>query len=121
MGAALGLVMAPAVTRWLGAWRVVAFGFALFLLGLVGLGLVVYVRDFIQANLDFGITFVEERVGVSSVITMTMILAIPLGLAFSLVSVGARAVMNEAAPQHAQGRVFAMQMAAGDFLSLLPL
>ena len=121
IGAGAGLLLAPPLARLIGSWRVVAFGFVLFLLGLVGLGLVVYVRDFLEANLDLGITFVEERVGVSSVITVTMILAIPLGLAFSLVSVGARAVMNEAAPWQAQGRVFAVQMAAGDFLSLLPL
>ena len=121
MGAALGLVLAPPLSRWLGAWRVVASGFALFLLGLVGLGFVVYVRDFIQSNLDLGISFVEDEVGVSSVITVSMLLAVPLGLAFSLVSVAARVVMNEHARPEAQGRVFAVQMALGDFLSLLPL
>lgn len=121
IGAALGLVLAPPVSRWLGAWRIAAFGFALFLLGLVGLGLVVYVRDFIQSNLDLGISFVEDEVGVSSVITVSMLLAVPLGLAFSLVSVAARVVMNERAQPEAQGRIFAVQMALGDFLSLLPL
>lgn len=121
IGAAIGLVLAPPASRWFGAWRVVAFGFALFLLGLVGMGLVVYVRDFIKANLDFGISFVEREVGVSSVITVSMLLAIPIGLAFSLVSVAARVVMNEHAPPEAQGRIFAVQMAVGDFLSLLPL
>ena len=121
MGAALGLLLAPPLSRWLGAWRVVAFGFALFLMGLVGMGFVVYVRDFVQSNLDLGISFVEKEVGVSSVITVSMLLAMPLGLAFSLVSVAARVVMNEHARPEAQGRVFAVQMALGDFLSLLPL
>jgi len=55
------------------------------------------------------------------VITVSMLLAVPLGLAFSLVSVAARVVMNEHARPEAQGRVFAVQMALGDFLSLLPL
>ena len=121
LGAALGLALAPPLIRWLGAWRVVAFGFALFLTGLVGLGLVVYVRDFIQSNLDIGISFLEDEVGVSSVITVSMLLALPLGLAFSLVSVAARVVMNEHARPEAQGRVFAVQMALGEFLSLAPL
>lgn len=121
IGAGLGLVLAPPLSRLMSAWRVVAFGFALFLLGLVGLGLVVYVRDFIQSNLDFGISFVEDEVGVSSVITVSMLLALPLGLAFSLVSVAARVVMNERARPEAQGRVFAVQMALGEVLSLLPL
>ncbi len=121
IGAVLGLLLAPALARASGSWRVAALGFVLFLLGMVGLGLVVYVRAFLVANLDLGITFVEDRAGVSSVITAAMFLAIPLGLAFSLVSVGTRAVLNEATLQQAQGRVFAVQMAAGDFLSLLPL
>lgn len=121
IGAGLGLVLVPLLVRLASAWRVAALGFALFLAGLVGLGLVVYVRDFIQAHLDLGISFVEREVGVSSVITVTMLLAIPLGFAFSLVSVAARVVMNEQAPPEAQGRVFAVQGALGDFLSLPPL
>lgn len=121
IGAGLGLLLTPLLARFIGAWRAVAFGLAVFLLGLVGLGLVVYVRDFIQANLDFGMTFVEREVGVSSVITVTMLLAIPLGFAYTMISVAGRSVLNEQAPQEAQGRVFAVQMALGDFLSLLPL
>lgn len=121
IGAGLGLVLVPIAARLFGAWRVVAFGFATFVIGLIGLGLVVYVRDFLLNNLDFGIGFVEDEVGVSSVITVTMLLAIPLGLSFTLTSVAARVVMNEQAPPDAQGRVFAVQMAIGDFLSLLPL
>lgn len=121
IGAGMGLIMAPPLARWFGSWRVVAIGFTVLMLGLIGLGLVVYVRDFIQSNLDFGITFVEEEVGVSSVITVSMLLAMPVGFAFTLVAVAARVVMNEEAPQEAQGRVFAVQMAVGDFLSLLPL
>jgi MFS family permease len=121
IGAALGLLLVPLAARLFGAWRVVAFGFAVFLAGLVGLGLVIYVRDFLLENFDFGIGFVEDEVGVSSVITVTMLLAVPLGFAFTLVNVAARVVMNEQAPQEAQGRVFAVQMAIGDTLTLLPL
>lgn len=121
IGAGVGLLAVPLLARLFGAWRVVAFGFALFLVGLIGLGLVVVVRDFIIRNLDFGIGFVEEQVGVSSVITVTMLLAIPLGFAFTLVSVAARVVMNEQAPQEAQGRIFAVQMALADAVSLVPL
>ena len=50
-----------------------------------------------------------------------MMLAIPLGLSFTMLNVATRVVMNEQAPLEAQGRIFAMQMALGDFLSLLPL
>jgi MFS family permease len=121
IGAGLGLLLVPLMARLFGAWRVVAFGFATFVIGLAALGLVVYVRDFLLENLDLGIGFVEEEVGVSSVITVTMLLAIPLGFAFTLTNVAARVVMNEQAPQEAQGRIFAVQMAIGDALSLIPL
>lgn len=121
IGAVLGLLFVPLAARVLGAWRVVGLGFALFMVGLIGLGLVVYVRAFILDNVDIGIGFVEDEVGVSSVITVTMLLAIPLGFAFTVVNVAARVVMNEAAPPEAQGRIFSVQMAIGDLLTLVPL
>ncbi len=121
IGAALGLVFVPVGVRALGVWRVVTFGFATLLVGMLGLGLLVYVRDFIIQNVNFGFGFLEFDVGVPSVITMAMLLAIPLGFAYTLVSVGARVVMNQQAPLEAQGRVFAVQAAVGDTLSLLPL
>lgn len=120
-GAGLGLLLTPPLARLIGAWRAVALGFALFLLALMGLGLVVYVRDFIQENFDFGISFIEDRFGLASVITVTMLLAIPIGFAFTTVGVAGRSVLNQQAPQEAQGRVFAVQLALGDFFSLLPL
>jgi MFS-type transporter involved in bile tolerance (Atg22 family) len=122
IGAAVGLLLVPLLARLFGAWRVVAFGYAVLLLGLVGLGLIVYVRDYLIQNVDLGsIGFVEREVGVSSVITATMMLAVPLGFAFTLVTVASRVVMNEDAPEEAQGRVFAVAQAIGDTLSLLPL
>lgn len=121
IGAGVGLLVAPILARLFGSWRVVAVGFVILLLGLMGLGLVVLVKDFVKETLDFGLTFVENEVGVNSVITMTMILAIPIGFAFTLVRVAAGAVMNEEAPEETQGRVFAVQGSLADFLSLLPL
>jgi MFS family permease len=121
IGAAVALLIVPVMSRFLGAWRVAALGFVLLLLGLFGLGFVVYLRDVILENVDLGIGFVEEEVGVSSVITVTMLLAVPLGFAFTLVGVAARVVLNEQAPPEAQGRVFAVQVAIGDLLSLVPL
>lgn len=121
IGAVLGLLITPLLARVFGAWRIVVAGFAVFVVGLIALGLVVYVRSFLLENVDLGIAFVEEEVGVSSVITVTMLLAIPLGLAFTVLNIAARVVMNEQAPPEAQGRIFAVQMAIGDFVALLPL
>jgi MFS family permease len=121
IGALVALVLTPPLARWFGAARVSAVGFVLYVLGIIGLGLVVFVRDFLLDNVDLGLTFVEEEVGVSSVITMAMILAIPVGFAATVVGVAGKAVLNQEAPQGKQARVFATQSALSDALSLLPL
>ena len=121
IGAGVGLLAVPVLIRLIGAWRVAAGAFFVFVLGLAALGLVVYVKTFITDNFDFGISFLEDNFSLASVITVTMLLAIPLGLSFTILNVATRVVMNEQAPQEAQGRIFAMQMALGDFLSLIPL
>jgi len=123
IGALLALVVTPPLARWAGAARMAALGFVLYVLGIVALGLIVYVRDFIVDHVELGIPLVEREVGVSSVdiVTMAMILAIPLGFAATVVGVAGKAVLNEEAPEGKQGRVFATQGALSDALSLLPL
>jgi MFS family permease len=123
IGAGVALLLTPPLARWLGALRVALVGFVLYVLSIMGLGLVVFVRDFILDNLDLvtGLEFVEREVGVSSVITMAMILAIPVGFAATMAGVAGRAVLNQEAPEGKQGRVFATQSALSDAFSLLPL
>jgi MFS family permease len=121
IGAGIGLILVPFAARLLGAWRLVLFGFILYVVGLIALGFVVLVRDFIVQNFDLGVSFVENDVGISSLITVTMIIAVPVGFANTIVAVAARVVMNEQAPPEAQGRVYAVQTAIADALALVPL
>jgi len=121
IGSLLALLLTPLLARMLGASRAAALGFVLLLLGFIGLGLVVYVRAFILDHLDLGISFVEDKVGVSSVITIAMILAVPVGMAVTMVLVACKAVLNQEAPPGTQARVFATQSAVSDALSLPPL
>ena len=121
VGALVALVLTPPLARRFGAVRVAAVGFLLYVLAIAGLGLVVYVRDFLLDNVDLGLAFVEREVGVSSVITMAMILAIPAGFAATVVGVAGKAILNQEAPEGKQARVFATQTALSDALSLLPL
>ena len=121
IGALLALLITPLLARWLGATRVAAAGFVMYVLGIAGLGLVVYVRDFLLQNVDLGLAFVERQVGVSSVISMAMLLAIPVGFAATMVGVAGKAVLNQEAPEGKQARVFATQTTLSDALSLLPL
>ena len=123
IGALFALVLTPPLARRLGAAKTAALGFVLYVLGIVGLGLIVYVKDYIVAHMELGLPFVEREVGVSSVdiVTMAMILAVPIGFAATIVGVAGKAVLNEEAPEGKQGRVFATQSALSDALSLLPL
>lgn len=123
IGAGIGLLLAPMIARLMGAWRSLVFGFGMFLISVIALCVVVYVRNFLHdhVQLDPGIGFVEREVGVSSVLTITMLLAIPLGFAFTLLSIAARVVINERASIEVQGRVFAVQGALADLCSLPPL
>jgi MFS family permease len=120
IGAGLGILVTPPLTR-LGAVRIASVAFFLSLLGALSLGLVADVRDFIDSNLDLGISFVEEEVGVSSVITVTMLLAIPIGLVFTITSIASRVVLNEEMPARSQARGFAVQSVLADVTSLVPV
>lgn len=121
IGAVIALPVTPLLARFFGASRVAAFSFFLFVAGIMSLGFVVYVRDFMLANVDFGFSFVEDRLGVSSVITIAMLLAIPVGLGMTMVTIAAKSVLNAHAPPGAQARVFATQSAISDLAALLPL
>ncbi len=121
IGAGVALLVTPPLARWLGATKVAAVGFVLCVLSIAGLGLVVYIQDFLLDNVDLGLGFVERQVGVSSVITLVMILAIPVGFSATVVGVAGKAVLNREAPEGKQARVFATQAALSDALSLLPL
>jgi MFS family permease len=120
IGAGLGILVTPPLTR-LGAIRIATVAFFLALCGALSLGLVADVRDFIESNLDIGISFVEDEVGVSSVITVTMLLAIPIGLFFTITNIASRVVLNQEMPPRAQARTFAIQSVFADIASLIPV
>jgi MFS-type transporter involved in bile tolerance (Atg22 family) len=120
VGAGLGLLLTPMLGRLIRIERAVVVGFGLLVVALLALGLVVQLRGVIVENLDLGIGFVERKLGVSSVITLTILLAAPVGLAGTMVLVACRTILNREAPLEAQARVFATQSAVADAVSLLP-
>jgi len=120
-GALIGLALVPLLTWFISPGRLVTAGLVLFIAGLVGLGYVYFAADAVQEHLRLNLSGLEDRLGISSVVSMTMLLAIPLGLAFTVVSVGARTVFNRRSPPELQGRVFATQSALADLASVPPL
>jgi hypothetical protein len=121
IGALLGLALVPLLTWFISPGRLVTVGLLVFIAGLVGLGYVYFAADAVQAELRLNLSGLEDRLGISSVVSMTMLLAVPLGLAFTVVSVGARTVFNRRSPPELQGRVFATQSALADLVSVPPL
>jgi MFS family permease len=120
IGAGAAIVVTPPLCR-LGAIRIASVAFILALLGALSLGFVAYIHDFIESNFDIGISFVEEEVGVSSVITVTMLLAIPIGLVFTVTNIASRVVLNQEMPPSSQARTFAIQSVLADIFSLIPV
>ena len=121
MGALLGLAMVPLLAWFVDPRRLVTAGLVVFIAALAGLGYVYYAADAVQEHLRLNLSGLEDRLGISSVVSMTMLLAVPLGLAFTVVSVGARTVFNRRSPPELQGRVFATQSAVADLASVPPL
>jgi MFS family permease len=121
VGALIGLALASLLAWFISPGRLVTVGLLIFIAGLVGLGYVYFAADAVQEHLRLNLSGLEDRLGISSVVSMTMLLAIPLGLAFTMVSVGARTVFNRRSPPELQGRVFATQSALTDLASVPPL
>jgi MFS family permease len=82
---------------------------------------VYFAADAVEEHLRLNLSGIEDRLGISSVVSMTMLLAVPLGLAYTVISVGARTVFNRRSPPELQGRVFATQSALADLASVPPL
>jgi MFS family permease len=121
IGSVVGLLLAPLLVKLIGAARTAALGFVLFVLALTAIGLVTVMDDFIEANFRLDLSRFDELVGISPLASTTMIIAIPGGLAFALAQVAGRTFLIQHAPDHAQGQVFATQMAIADIASLVPL
>ena len=120
IGLLAGLRLAPWLGQRTGNAQVVTTGFLLFLVCLASLG---FVEEFAGLMRGQAAPFTDaiEWTGLSLDATVAMGLSIPLGFAYSLVGVAARAVLHERAPADMLGRIFAMQMVLGSLASIIPL
>lgn len=121
VGSLIGLALVPLLAWFIDPRRLVTAGLIVFIAALIGLGFVYFAADAVEEQLRLNLSGIEDRLGISSVVSMTMLLAVPLGLAFTVVSVAARTVFNHRSPPELQGRVFATQSALADLASVPPL
>jgi MFS family permease len=120
LGLLAGLRLAPWLDAHIGSGRVVTIGFLSFVACLAALGFVEEWASLFKSQGSY-LADIWEWSRLSLNATVAMALAVPLGFAFSLVSVAARAVLNERAPAEMQGRIFAAQMMLGSVASIVPL
>jgi len=120
LGLLLGLRLVPWLDAHIGSARVVTIGFVAFVVCLIAMGFVDEQADLFRSQGSYLADMWEwSRLSLNA--TVAMGLAVPLGFAFSLVNVAARAVLNERAPPEMQGRIFAGQMMLGSVTSIIPL
>jgi MFS family permease len=120
LGLLLGLRLVPWLDAQIGSARVVTIGFLSFVICLAALGFVEEWAKLFESQGSY-LADIWEWSRLSLNATVAMALAVPLGFSFSLVSVAARAVLNERAPTEMQGRIFAAQMVLGSVASIVPL
>lgn len=121
IGMLLGLRLVSSFARrrdpaWIGA-----IGLALFIVGLELLAFIEPLQAAIGGTLGFGDTGLGPLPDLTAEAQLVMVIAFPLGFAFSLVSVAANAVLNTCVPLRMQGRVFALQVALAAVASVPPL
>lgn len=122
LGLLAGLRLAPAMARILDNARVTMIGFALFAALLPALAFIELVGSVIQninpfSDLPLGWLPLPSL----DVMVASLVLAAPLGFAYALVSVSARAVLHERAPREMRGRILSAQIMLGAAASLIPI
>jgi MFS family permease len=118
--AALGMLLAlrivPHLSRRFSKPVLVSLAFVQFVALLAALGLTRQVSLVLQAHVaGHVVRLLASRIGLSA------ILAAPLGFAYGVVGVAARALLYERVPAAMQGRVFALLGVVGAVASILPL
>lgn len=113
VGLLAGLRLAPKLARGRGNAAVVSLGFLFFVLLMPLLGFVPELGAVLEENTPLGVQ--PGRVAVAA------LLAAPLGFAYSLMGVSARAVLHERAPAAMRGRIFAVMGVLVSLASIGPL
>lgn len=113
VGLLAGLRLAPKLARGRGNAAAVSLGFLLFVLLLPLLGFVPELGALVRENTPLGVH--------ASRVAVTALLAAPLGFAYSLTGVSARAVLHERAPAAMRGRIFAVMGVLISLASIGPL
>jgi MFS family permease len=121
IGMFLSLRLIPALVHRMKTDRLVTLGFTVFVILLGLLGVSRALNSFLMAHDPLGLLGIHLLHGLYSPVLLSVLLAGPLGFAYGVVLVAARAVLYERVPGAMQGRVFAFQGVIGSLASIPPL
>lgn len=121
LGAMVSLATTAILVKSAGLRRAVDVGFFVLLLGVLSLGVLVYASNFVLTHVDLHVGYVEERVGASPLIVITMMVAVLIGFGSTMLGIAGAATMNQEIAAASQARVFATRNTVSDAVSLVPL
>lgn len=121
VGAVAALPITPVLARSLGMSRTVELGFYVAGLGLYSMGALVFVSEFVLTHTDLRIDFLEEQVGRSSLVVITMATAFVVGFGGTMLGVVAATTINQEVPPDGQARASATASVISATASLVPL
>jgi MFS family permease len=121
IGVLLGLRGVGWLERYAGKSRILASGFFLLVVSFLAFGFVGSLAGVLEGQNPLGLFDPGPLDDRGARILMTMAIAAVLGLAYSLVGVVTRALINERVPVEMQGRVFAAMAVLSSVASILPL
>ena len=121
LGSIVGLMLAPPLAPLVGRSTLSLCGSLLFALGTILLALTTEIGNWLAGRSYGYFEGIVAVTSVPSVVTVAMLVAVVLGLAFAVTAIAVRTLINERAPHEYQGRVFATQLTLADAASLVPL
>lgn len=120
-GMFLSVRLVPRLVRRYAKSQLASIGFAVFVLGLVLLGFERELSLLLMRHDPAGLLGLRLPHAIYSRVALTAVIAGPLGFAYGVVIVVARAILYDRVPAEMQGRVFAFQGVLGSLASILPL
>lgn len=118
VGIAVGLAVAPLLTRLLGGATVTLLGFVACSAGLFALAWVNGVRAVFESQPAFA--WAQDALNIDTLVVTTMLIVPLVGLGIALVNIASRALLYERAEGHEIGQLFATQSAIAAVASIIP-
>jgi hypothetical protein len=121
IGMFISVRMVPLLARHHAKTRLASIGFAIFVVGLLLLGFERELSLLLSNHDPAGLLGIRMPQALYSRVALSAVVSGPMGFAYGIVVVAARAILYDRVPLAMQGRVFAFQSVLSSLASILPL